>query len=310
MNVAIRHVDYDRIAPGYDRRFGKEAEQGRVDPYESQMMGALYDIAACALESHAGRAADGSRSASGAARPPSVARVLEVGCGTGHWLAGFSASAASMASEACYEPVQWRLFGLDLSAGMLRQAERALETQDFASRSALVRGRAEALPFASGVFDLVYCVNAIHHFDRQRAFVAEARRLLHPGGILAVIGNDPHGHRDAWYVYTYFEGTYETDLARFPSRETVIAWMAEAGFDGIERRLVHEIADARVGRAVLDDPFLGKDSCSQLALLSDAAYARGMQRIQAALARSTAEGQTLVFAVNLRIEALIGRVPV
>ena len=139
-------------------------------------------------------------------------RILEVGCGTGKWLADLSASTLYAKAS--------RVFGLDLSMGMLRQAHRREPPLR------LTRGRAEQLPFPAATFDLVYCVNAIHHFDRPRAFISEACRLLRPGGRLAVIGMDPHGRRESWYVYRYFEGVYETDLRRFPSWADVAGWMA------------------------------------------------------------------------------------
>ncbi len=46
-------------------------------------------------------------------------------------------------------------------------------------------GVAEELPFAAGEFDLVSVGSAMHWFD-QRRFYAECRRVLLPGGLLAV----------------------------------------------------------------------------------------------------------------------------
>ena len=125
------------------------------------------------------------------ARELDAKRILEVGCGTGHWLSILQSTA--------------QVYGLDLSLGMLRQAS----TQKLRR---LACGQAIQLPFPDQAFDLVFCVNAIHHFGQPRVFISEARRLLRPGGALAVVGLDPHGDRDSWYVYHYFEGTYETDL--------------------------------------------------------------------------------------------------
>jgi ubiquinone/menaquinone biosynthesis C-methylase UbiE len=260
--MAVKRVDYDQIAPCYDRRF-KNGTSKRAATAQTLL---------------------------GLAERVQARRILEVGCGTGRWLADLWATGG-------------QLIGLDLSAGMLRQARRKDASLD------LVRGRAGQCAFAGQAFDLVYCVNAIHHFDRQRAFVAEARRLLRLGGLLAVIGMDPHDRRDDWYVYRYFPGTYETDLARHPTWEAVIGWMAAEGFKRIERQPVEQIVDAKVGDQVLSDPFLRKHACSQLALLSDEAYARGLGRIRTALAEAKTSGATLTFPVNLTIEALTGRVP-
>jgi ubiquinone/menaquinone biosynthesis C-methylase UbiE len=250
-------VDYDRIAPSYNQRFKDGGTRGTASALRSL------------------------------AQENNARRILEAGCGTGHWLAGM-------------QSVPAHLYGLDLSSGMLRQAQQRQVPY------ALVRGRAGQLPFAGDVVDLVTCVNAIHHFQWQQAFVLEAHRLLRPGGALAVVGTDPRAHRQRWYIYDYFAGTYETDLARFPSWGTILDWMAEAGFERIEWRPVEQIVDHKIGRAVLADPFLQKEACSQLALLTDQAYAEGMGRIDAALTAAEAEGRTLTFQTDLFLAALIG----
>jgi ubiquinone/menaquinone biosynthesis C-methylase UbiE len=256
-------VDYDRIAATYDQRFA-----------ENERSGTAAALLACAREM--------------GARQAGVLQVLEVGCGTGRWLAELRA-------------VTPHVYGLDLSAGMLRQACK----REASFR--LVRGRAEQLAFPDATFDLIYCVNAIHHFDRPRAFVSEARRLLRPGGRLAVIGMDPHGHRECWYAYYYFEGVYETDLRRFPSWGTIVDWLNAEGLEGVECRIVERFSDVKVGRAVLDDPFVRKHACSQLALLSEEAYQAGLRRIEAALAQAEAAGETLIFPVDTPLAMIGGR---
>ena len=215
------------------------------------------------------------------------ARILEAGCGTGRWLAAL-------------RPLGGRLYGLDLSAGMLERAQQRQRLRR------LIRGRAGQLPFPAAAFDLVYCVNAIHHFRSPRDFVFEARRLLRPGGALAVGTMDPRQLRNRWYVYEYFSGTYETDVARFPSWGTILDWMAAAGFQRVQWQPVDTIVDAKVGPAVLDDYFLKKDACSQLSLLSDEVYQAGLRRIKAALAEAKATGETVTFAVDLCLAMVVG----
>ncbi len=252
------HVNYDALAPTYNQRFEEDKDRPETARALLELAGDL-----------------------------NAQRVLEVGCGTGRWLAEL-------------RTVTNRCYGLDPSRGMLAQAS---------CRGASIRltqGRGESLPFPDGRFDLVYCVNAIHHMDRQQTFIQAARRVLRDGGALTIIGMDPHQQRETWYVYEYFEGVYETDLARFPSWKTVIDWMRAAGFQQVERRPVERIIDHKTSATVLDDPFLQKHTSSQLALLSNAEYAAGVQRIKTAIARADAAGNTLRFPTELIMEMVRG----
>ena len=253
-------VNYDAIASTYNQRFD-EADRPAI---------------ARALEN--------------LARSCEARCILEVGCGTGRWLA-----ALSNIADCCH--------GLDLSAGMLAQA------QTHGTHIHLTRGRGGVLPFPNATFDMIYCVNAIHHFTKQHAFIREAWRLLRPGGVFATIGTYPHDRRDSWYVYDYFDGTYETDLARFPSRKTVLDWVAGAGFQQIKHQIIETIVDHKVGRTILDDLFLQKHATSQLALLSDAAYARGRHKLETDIATAEANRQTLVFQAEIKMELLSGQRP-
>ena len=60
---------------------------------------------------------------------------------------------------------------------------------------------------------------------------------------------------------------------------------------------------------MLDDPFLRKGSSSQLALLSDQAYAAGLARIDAALDRAEAADSELHFVVDVPLAMISGRAP-
>jgi ubiquinone/menaquinone biosynthesis C-methylase UbiE len=222
------------------------------------------------------------------ARDLEAERIIEVGCGTGRWLPDLSSE-------------RRQVFGLDPSSGMLEEAGKRNHYLQ------LVRGRGGQLPFLAETFDLVFCVNAIHHFDDPQGFVSEARRVLGSGGALAVVGSDPHRRREEWYVYDFFDGTYETDLARFPTWDGIASWMSASGFPQVERHVVERIVDHKIGREVLEDPFLEKHACSQLALLSDEAYAAGLRRIEAALVDAEAASETLIFPTNILLPMIVGR---
>jgi SAM-dependent methyltransferase len=217
-----------------------------------------------------------------------VQRALEAACGTGHWLALLQA----------HVPM---VVGLDLSRGMLAHARR---------RNAslwLTRGTAVCLPFRNNSFDLVYCVDAIHHFEAARAYIAEAHRVLRPRGVLAIVGSDPHCHqKDAWYGYEFFHEVYEMDLMRYPAHSTLIHWMDTEGFTGIASQEVEYVNNTKMGRAVLADPSLKKNACSQLALLSEEAYQAGVQQITSALEEAEAHNETLCFRSVWTVHMIVG----
>lgn len=256
-------VDYDALAPTYDERYAA----------------AQYHGIAAALHSLVRQA-----------RPT---WTLEVGCGSGYWLASVSAEA----------PAGARLVGLDLSRGMLRQAQLKGATLS------LVHGRASRLPFPAQTFDLLFCVHAVHHFQLPQEFLASASQVLRPGGVLAVIGMRPPASPGDWYLYQYFPGAFVLDIARYPAPEKLQGWMAEAGLAGARTQTVERIDRVLHGREVLSDPFLGKGATSQLALLSEEEYAAGLKRLEAALESNPAAVGAPQFSVHLRIDMVTAHKP-
>ena len=104
------------------------------------------------------------------ARLPTLApaRWLDLGCGTGHFtrlLAQRFAAAEGVA--------------LDLAEGMLRHARPRGGARHF------VAGDAEALPLRDHSLDLIYSSLAVQWCADFAAVLAEARRALRPGGMLA-----------------------------------------------------------------------------------------------------------------------------
>jgi ubiquinone/menaquinone biosynthesis C-methylase UbiE len=247
-------VDYDALAPTYERRYARDEYAG-VERALLRFVG-----------------------------PDPALRVLEVGCGTGHWTGLLAARGFAVA-------------GLDASPGMLRRAARR------GDGSLLAVGSAERLPWADARFDRILCVNAFHHFEGKRACLAEARRVLRPGGGFFTVGIDPHTGLDRWCVYDYFAGTLETDLRRYPPTSRIRAWLAEAGFEGSASEVVQHVELDLPAAEALDHWRLARSTTSQLALLSEAAYAAGIERIRRDAAAAEAAGGTLRLGADLRLYA-------
>ncbi len=216
-------------------------------------------------------------------------RLLEVGCGTGHWLNAVQYG-------------EWR-YGLDFSAGMLAKAQK----KDCSLH--LCRGTAVQLPFCESVFDFVFSIHAVQHFTSSRHFIEEAFRLLRPGGVFAIIGMDPHLQHDRWYVYDYFSGTKQSDLRRYPSTQELLRVMQETGFVHCERRLSARLEHEFRGREVLSDPILQKNGASQLSLLSADDFAKGMAGIRKAVRGAEKGGREILFPAHILLPAVIGFAP-
>jgi hypothetical protein len=58
---------------------------------------------------------------------------------------------------------------------------------------------------------------------------------------------------------------------------------------------------------VFDDPYLQKQSCSQLALLSEAEYTTGLAKIEQDIARAERRDEQLEFRTEITIHMWSGR---
>jgi ubiquinone/menaquinone biosynthesis C-methylase UbiE len=151
IDKTMQTINYDEIASAYDERYRGAY---RPEGIASKLLDLVHGVGA--------------------------ERVLEVGCGTSHWL-GFLQDQAEV-------------YGMDASFGMLRKAA-GLE-----GRFSLIRGDAQSLPFSNSSFDVIFCVNVLHHFRDPSGFITEAHRLLEKQGALAVIGMNPHAQQDRWFI--------------------------------------------------------------------------------------------------------------
>jgi len=104
--------------------------------------------------------------------------VLDVGCGTGLLLEYLLACNPRP-----------RGVGIDQSREMLDIARRRLAEYDVELRP----GEAERLPVADCSMDLVTLASVLHYVKRPSAVCAEARRVLRPGGTLAIVDYVPRG---------------------------------------------------------------------------------------------------------------------
>ena len=191
--------------------------------------------------------------------------------------------------------------GVDPSTRMLRLAPTSLRGHS------LVRGVAEALPFADRAFDFVLVVNALHHFDRLHTFVTEAARVLRPGGILAAIGLDPSTGTDTWYVYDFFPRTLELDRQRYPSGAAMRAAMERSGFDTIATDVAQHRPTSKPARSYLESGALHRHTTSQLSLLTDDEFDAGLAHIWSKIKAGEVDGTPFLLCADLRLYVTRGR---
>jgi ubiquinone/menaquinone biosynthesis C-methylase UbiE len=105
--------------------------------------------------------------------------VLEIGFGTGHSL--------KQMAEAVGE--EGKVYGIDISSGMLAVSRRRLEKAGLWGRAELTCDDALKMPYADNQFDAVFTSFALELFDSPEIpkVLAEIRRVLKPHGRLGVL---------------------------------------------------------------------------------------------------------------------------
>ena len=126
-------------------------------------------------------------------------KVLDLGCGPGTITVGLAAAASP-----------GEVHGIDMEESQIVLARAAAEAGNHTNASFQV-GDALELPFEDGYFDVVHAHAVLMHIPDTRAALAEAQRVLKPGGIFSsrdLIAESSffepgsEGLREAWDTFT------------------------------------------------------------------------------------------------------------
>jgi demethylmenaquinone methyltransferase/2-methoxy-6-polyprenyl-1,4-benzoquinol methylase len=184
------------------------------------------------------------------------ARVLDLACGTGDLLIALEREAGR------------RLMGSDFCHPMLTGARTKLERGRL--KSVLVESDALSLPFPDASLDLITIAFGYRNLANYRAGLAEMRRVLRPGGALAILEFTQPPNRSLAAVYNWYSrnvlpaiggaisGAPEAyrylpeSVRKFPDAPELASMMKEAGFRPVEwEYLTFGIAALHIGRVGL-----------------------------------------------------------
>ena len=135
-----------------------------------------------------------------------VGRLVDVGTGTGRMIELFGPRAA-------------HAIGIDRSSEMLRLARVKLEAAGI--QSSLRQGDMYALPLAESSADSVIIHQVLHYAHSPAAAIAEAARVLAPGGTLLVVDFAAHDREELRITDAHIRLGFED--------EVMAAWFAAAG---------------------------------------------------------------------------------
>jgi ubiquinone/menaquinone biosynthesis C-methylase UbiE len=135
-------------------------------------------------------------------------RLLDVGGGTGNY-------AAALRETDDFDPVV-----LDASEAMVERAT--------AKGLAAIAGEAEKLPFRAASFDAVTMISMLHQVVGWQQALAEAKRVLVPGGRLAVKVFTRENLRSTAWVFDYFPSAREWTDAEHQSADELRAELPQA----------------------------------------------------------------------------------
>jgi len=139
-------------------------------------------------------------------------KVADLGCGTG-------AITQSIA------PFVDKVIAVDESTAMLSAARKRLHGFDNID---VRNGRLEALPLADDEVDVALLFLVLHYVSDPARVVAEAARVLRPGGRLLVLDMMPHDRQDLRHSLGHLWQGFAS--------ATVADWMRAAGMVGVRYR--------------------------------------------------------------------------
>ena len=164
------------------------------------------------------------------------ADLLDVGCGTGFLL------------DLLAKQRDARYCGLDLSENMVNVAKG----KDIPG-AAFTVGSADRLPWPDASFDVVTCSQSFHHYPYPDAAMAEALRVLRPGG-LYLLSDTGIGGLGGWIDNHILFRLARSGDCHTTNRKGIARMMERAGFEVVDSRQLRRFIYTVTGRKGRQEP--------------------------------------------------------
>jgi ubiquinone/menaquinone biosynthesis C-methylase UbiE len=152
---------------------------------------------------------------------------------------GFGFADQDMLWAERFQPAQ--IIGLNITPMQLRLGRARVRRRGLADRIDLREGSATAMPLPDACCDVVTAVECAFHFDTRADFLAEAHRVLRPGGrlvladvIRAAPDASPRRARLQNWVWRRFAESFTVPAANADRSEAYAARFAAAGFAEVD----------------------------------------------------------------------------
>jgi ubiquinone/menaquinone biosynthesis C-methylase UbiE len=148
-------------------------------------------------------------------------KIADLGCGTG-------------AVSQALAPFVEQVIAVDESNAMLSAARKRLHGVENVD---IRNGRLEALPLSDGDVDVALLFLVLHYVSEPARVIAEAVRVLKPGGRLLVLDMMPHDRQDLRQTMGHLWQGFD--------RAMLGGWMQSAGLDGFRYNPLPADPDAK-----------------------------------------------------------------
>jgi ubiquinone/menaquinone biosynthesis C-methylase UbiE len=188
--------------------------------------------------------------------------LIDLGCGTGRFTVPLA------------EHLGVSVIGVDPSQKMLQEAARHSRSRHIAYRE----GSAEAIPLGANVAALIFMSNAIHHVTSLDNALQEMWRVLQPHGIVFIRNYSLENLPSLPYLQFFPEAMHISRTMLWP-RTTLVEHFTARNFAQLSQGTVHQEASPDVESYFRK---IESRAYSDLALISDEAFDRGIARMKEA----------------------------